>query len=461
MADKFIIEGAAFNGDGTSSAEATVAGGVGAWNTITYFEGATPAYGSIAAGDTVYIRSKTAAGADITRVQAAGINLGSASATAQLFITWILDNGVVWPGVDGSLVYQNTTYVLHVRSYNIVRALRKGAISQLHTANDAWNVTLFSIGGAAEADGFSLDWSSINGGHGGQMVMGNLSICKNLTIKAGFYYQRLILCGNYESVRIINPSIELTKAAETEPVFTGGQYGSSIEVVGGRIFGVGASEACSVFGMSPPFTGTLIGTSVPAIMPLTNALPTQPGFWVSAIGIDGGVGSAKVASWGSMSSRDDGNFPTLNAYLPNSTLTPWSWKIYPSNANAGDPANTKSVLMFSEDAKTVEVTVEALISTEFSNLSSSLFWIDVIYTDDTSGLPVCVSSRGTSEALAVSSAPWSFSSYGPISLLKRKLSVTTPTAVKKDSVLIVSTYCAAKSPNINGVLFVCPEPGIL
>ena len=43
MADKYIIEGAAFNGDGTSSAEATVAGGVGAWNTITYFEGATPA----------------------------------------------------------------------------------------------------------------------------------------------------------------------------------------------------------------------------------------------------------------------------------------------------------------------------------------------------------------------------------------------------------------------------------
>ena len=41
MADKYIIEGAAFNGDVPSPAEATVAGGVGgvgAWNTNTVKE---------------------------------------------------------------------------------------------------------------------------------------------------------------------------------------------------------------------------------------------------------------------------------------------------------------------------------------------------------------------------------------------------------------------------------------
>lgn len=67
MANKYIIHGATFNGDGTSSAEATSNGGVGAWNTITYFEGTAPAYGTLAAGDVVYIRSKDAGGSNITR----------------------------------------------------------------------------------------------------------------------------------------------------------------------------------------------------------------------------------------------------------------------------------------------------------------------------------------------------------------------------------------------------------
>ena len=58
MADRFIIDGATYNGDGTTSAEATVAGGVGAWNTINYTNPTTypPAYGTLPTGTTVYIR---------------------------------------------------------------------------------------------------------------------------------------------------------------------------------------------------------------------------------------------------------------------------------------------------------------------------------------------------------------------------------------------------------------------
>ena len=109
MANKYIIEGAAFNGDGTSPAEATSNGGVGAWNTISYFEGATPAYGSIGAGDTVYIRSKTAAGANITRTWSTSVSYGSANATISAPIYWILDAGNVWPGISGTLTYTTTT----------------------------------------------------------------------------------------------------------------------------------------------------------------------------------------------------------------------------------------------------------------------------------------------------------------------------------------------------------------
>ena len=39
MPNKYIIHGATYNGNGTSSAEATSNGGVGAWNNINVFEG--------------------------------------------------------------------------------------------------------------------------------------------------------------------------------------------------------------------------------------------------------------------------------------------------------------------------------------------------------------------------------------------------------------------------------------
>ncbi len=39
MANKYIIHGATYNGDGTTSSEAASDGAAGAWNTLTYFEG--------------------------------------------------------------------------------------------------------------------------------------------------------------------------------------------------------------------------------------------------------------------------------------------------------------------------------------------------------------------------------------------------------------------------------------
>ena len=96
MANKYIRHGETYCGDGTTSAAATSDGGVGAWNNINVFEGTAPAYGALVAGDTVYIRSKDQGGANITRTMTTNIVVGSASATENSTITWILDNGVVW-----------------------------------------------------------------------------------------------------------------------------------------------------------------------------------------------------------------------------------------------------------------------------------------------------------------------------------------------------------------------------
>ena len=97
MANKYIIHGATFCGDGTSNALAASNGAVGAWDNINILEGVAPAYGTaVAAGDIVFIRSKTAVGADITRTLTATVTLGSAAATTANWVTWVLDNGSLW-----------------------------------------------------------------------------------------------------------------------------------------------------------------------------------------------------------------------------------------------------------------------------------------------------------------------------------------------------------------------------
>lgn len=166
MANKYIIHGATYNGDGTSSVAATSNGGVGAWNNINIFEGTAPAYGSLAAGDVIYIRSKTAAGADITRTQTAGVILGSSVGTTTNWVTWILDAGTIWPGIDGTLTYSSAYYMLSVRTGNCVVAERKYALVQLCTGADTGNTRMFEMAPNSSMSGILLNWASVSSGHG-------------------------------------------------------------------------------------------------------------------------------------------------------------------------------------------------------------------------------------------------------------------------------------------------------
>ena len=119
MAERYLIHGAAYCGDGTASNEAASAGAAGAWNNINVLEGSAPAYGALAAGDTVYIRSKTSGGADITRTLAANATLGYASATDAAWVRWVVDGGTVWSGINGTVQYDcPSTYTVTLRSYN-------------------------------------------------------------------------------------------------------------------------------------------------------------------------------------------------------------------------------------------------------------------------------------------------------------------------------------------------------
>ncbi len=112
MAEKYIVDGAAYCGKGdgplipTDISHQDATGY--AWNNINVFTtGAAPAYGTApAAGDIIYIRSKNASGADITvNFNSASLTIGSANASATAPISWVIDGGTKWSSINGTFTF--------------------------------------------------------------------------------------------------------------------------------------------------------------------------------------------------------------------------------------------------------------------------------------------------------------------------------------------------------------------
>ena len=469
MADKFIIEGAAFNGDGTSSAEATVAGGVGAWNTITYFEGATPAYGSLAAGDRVYIRSKTAAGANITRTLAASVTLGLTSATALLPVIWVLDYGVVWAGVNGALRYEApSTFIVTALSYNPIIAGARD-VFQIIDVSQAAQKAILTLGAYGYIKNLLVDCSgntfyqasriATQSGSGGRPMLENLHFLPSKSA-----YQYCIAAQSGQVFSFVNPDIELM-AGHSPPIFKPSIDLSSFEIIGGKISGPGATTGATLADLSSTYTGTIKGYGFQFPKTITMVTSTFAGASANTscafIGIDGGSGVAIAEDWGEADSRNDGFYPTLNAFLPDSAQTPWSWRLYPSRAGLDRPSRIIVGKYYTQDPATKTITLEFLAADTIAGLNRYSAYIEVHYVDDTTGAPAYVSSRGwPSEALTVSSAPWSILTWGAIGLVRRSVSVATPTTIKKDSLVTVVFRALCKTTSANDVLFICPDPVI-
>lgn len=485
MADKYIRHGETYNGDGTSSAAATSNGGVGAWNTITYLEGATPAYGSIAAGDVIYIRSKDAAGADITRTRgAANVNIGSTAATEALPITWILDSGSVWPGIDGTLEFttSNTNYRAILRDYNKIVAERREGIVFKSTATSSIGdaTTLVDSGLGCLLKNVKFDYSS----HTNQTprfcaVNCNAgTVVESAVMKAG----ALTTSNNAPScpvfganlrrgqITIIDPDIELTTTTigGTGLLYLDGTYGADFVVIGGRVWGAGAITDQPVLSHSASTSGLgsvrAIGFDIPRSMTIVGrgGFANTPGSLnrVELIGCDGGIGGHLELPWGRATSRTDNNPPTLSATLPDTGSSNWAWRVYPYSATQRTPMQLITTKLYTGSAAAKTINQEILVANTMSPNKSNL-WITVDYTDDATGLPKHISTQDfTAGALDTSTAAWTATVWGLVTLLKRKFEITTPTAIKPNTPITVTLQGTLKSVTANDIYFVDPDFGV-
>jgi hypothetical protein len=475
--NRYIIHGAAFDGDGTSSAEATSNGGVGAWNNINIVAGTAPSFGTLAAGDQVYIRSKSSAGADITVSVGAAVNLGSAAATASLPVTWVLDGGAVWPGVSGTLTYSVTgAFGITWRPFNrFVSDVADRWVTEWPSATGQAGLpaTIWScvstllrrvrLSLPVLTEGSGLRQVTITNG-----TMDEVSALLNVLPRGG---NGFFSSASGRAVWI-NPRITINTtdpARLANAVFGGDGSFSLTTVYGGSIEGLGAQSSLAG-GLFHPLTSSnasyqfeAFGLQVPKAFRLSPSYATySAGTLVKLAGLDGGSGAALSAIWGTADSRNIDNFyPVLNATLPDSASSGVSWRISPVDPNEQRPFEVVLARLYSDVAAVKTITLEFLVATPWlgGTPSRETVWMDLTYVDAVTGATVALSTRDwQAGALPSSTAAWSSTSWGAVGFDRHRLQVTTPTAIRRDTLVVVSFRGTLRQSSSNEVIMVCPDP---
>jgi len=468
MADKYIIHNATYNGDGTTSDEAGSNGGVGAWNDLwSLLEGSAPStlpggQGSIDAGDIIYIRALDASSSALAETYTSAQNFGSTSATVSAPVYWVLDDGTEWSGVTGDLTITISTNVSPVfRSYNEFF----GATGQRN-----WKLiaNALSSGYIQISDGTHLrDWyiEQISSGNGGRLFLtGKECVIEDSAMK---WYQSagvgaLQITGH---VKLINFDLELTNTSPTSTqcfaLYPSGN-GTSLEWIGGKIHGDGATDGMYL---------TTIGANInPGLIHLHNVyFPTlmrlaygtaynSPKIIVDSA--DSLLGCGYVDESCQMDSRDDGNYPYLNATLPLTSGTNFSYKFWPSgNASVGR-SQLPIASLWTQSAASKTITLEFLIENSLTTPTNGNTWMMVTYIDDTTGERVFEDTRvlGGSTALSTGSDSWSSTTYAELEFNPYKLTHTTSGNIKQNTVVDILFVTTIRTGTYQKVLFIDPDP---
>lgn len=477
--------GASINFSGTPSGTANCTT-TGAWNHIDIFlgsvavntiTGGTQGGGSIVAGDVIYIRSKTEAGANITSTLSGstGLSMGNTAGTLTAPLTWIIDGGTIWTDISGTIFCENNTVlngVGHgsVRNNNIIAEVA-GALH--FKALGGATGPAFSQGGNSFCRNALFD-SSTRSTEGCQLFAQSGTTydwgrLENCSFKVGRSYGNPVnISIQYGTFEFVNCDFELLYSPGTDSrktVNPGQQSCRKVTFLGGRVYGTGATTGKVFCGDNYALAKGVhfVGFQYPVAMTLAAINNVTEDIFV-AFAADNAVGAQMLEGWGTSISRQDNNPPRLNATLPNSTASTWSWYLYPYGITATPdgtygkfPALTLAK-MFTDTAAAKTITLEMLIGTAVTGANRATVWMDVIYIDDTTGTPKWVTTKlSDTTALDTSTAGWDATTWGAVSFNKRKLSATTPTSIKKDTTVIIRLAYFVKAAGATEVAFVCPD----
>ena len=469
MADKYLIQGATYCGDGTASNEAASAGATGAWNNINVFEGTAPAYGALVAGDVVYIRSKTSAGVDISVSKSAGTTLGVAAATELAPISWIFDAGAVWSGVSGVVTYTMTTSnTWTVLNYNNLLANNYNFV--LKTSSTSMGNIVFCSFGIITTQSIKLDCTATASSTGPNSKFSG-GIHTDLWLRQGSVTYTVISSGaSWLDTVFVSPKIEVLgplyfTASETRIFSATGGHSGGLTVFGGSLTSTVLSGVSLVNATNPCGSLGFYGFRFPASMVVSNATLYNSKHKTIVNGSDGLLGNVVYDYACEYSSRFDGFYPTLNARLETSAATPWAYRLHTYRTTPQNPAQVAMSKVWTQDSAQKKITLEILWPTaatsSFAPPTKDNVWITVQYTDDATGNQVFQSGRlFDGSTLATSSSDWSATTYGATSFDKYKLELTTAGSVRKDTEVLVNLFVIPRASSAAplDIIMICPDP---
>lgn len=473
MANKYVRHGATYCGDGTSSAEATSDGGVGAWNNLIDVFAGSPAYGSLDNGDIVYVQTNN--GSDITVTLSADLTMVSGAVDNP--ITYIFDDGTTFP-VGGILTLElGASYVLTTGDY--VNLIGKNLNFIIHTSYAGTSIIypwlIYST--YFESVKFESDELTSHSGvplafQGGYThhVYARLVNCY---LKLGMAYPMekyaFIAFNSYNYVLMLNPTIDLNGSGTTDRyLFNFGDYGISLHIIGGKV--INASDQNYLF-TSPPdrlmaidllFDGFDPGSLITNIPAYTD--PTDSGYKPNLFRIyltninDNYYDFVLNNDIGTIEWRSGQNYPTLNAILPDGSNTYWSYKVYPVTVNKGAPMEAPQRNIWYDLSSAVKtVTCEFLANVNYGTPKDDEMWMAVTYRS-TDGNTYTETTKGLgNNNVDTSTAGWSATVYGAQSYNKFKISLTTVHQIKQYSDVRVVVFIGMKALSSTDFFFIDPE----
>ena len=480
MADKYVDVSATYNGDGTTKDQASSDGGVGAWNSLIDVWNGGPTYGSIAAGDHVYIRANN------QEESVGGSFTMNAVGSVDAPVVWELDDGSIWSGDTGTFtLFWTSNYDVTLASYNnlISPAIDKfilenryndynrgtiqfyqGSYYKNIVYQDATSVTNNTVGGPVSLIGVSVNVSP-NG------VFYN---CKFNMVRTGSTSIGIFDMASYPKFTFLNCTIDISRASTSGGLLSLIPYasGAFIDFIGGKIIGATSSWLTivpqsmasdgDVRGCDFRFYNTDIGNLTPYHKSFTVArIFATTGFTHIFENCNEAFNFCETTLRGYIRWEKGLNFPTLNAILPDSTA--WSIQCAPNSINcqATTPFKINKIQkLYVATAATKTIRAELAIKdcTAFASPTDEDFWLEIHFIDS-NGNSVFKTSKGTGTALTTSSATWSPDPpvYGANNYDTYKIEIPSGVSIKQNTMVYATLFCAKPAINDNDYFFVCPD----
>lgn len=471
MANKYVDVSATYCGDGTTSAQAASDGAVGAWNDLLLAFTGSPGYGTLAAGDNVYVRTNDGSN-DLSVTLAANTTMNS-TATKDATITWIFDDATIWADSGVFDIEIPLALYLLLGVYNDFKG--QDCLRFYETSvtghHQGWvrftTQNLYDVIFEATHTGANVINSLYMNAANQMCTMYNPTfICPKGYNSVNYSYCFISVKAN-TTLNLYNPTFDLTnRNAIAVALF--GLYSSAgcLNIHGGKI----ENSKDTQYLYSLPVISTLNQIQMDGfdtdLMITRNESLWRSGSTMTYIaGIATNIRMFNIPggkfdfyedfqySWSEW--RANENYPVLSAVLPDETF--WSIKTYPYQAQESwHVPCTKMSKLFTDAADTKTITLEMLINQTFGTIDGDDVYMNVIYVDDDSGEVKFQSTYEVTGAVTSSTAGWDTTGYGSENYDKFKMALTTDFDIKQYTDIYIEVFWKTPPPSLTSFFFICP-----